>query len=365
MRVLHVSAGNLYGGIERILVEIASVDGGAGRHEFALSFEGRAADDLRTAGATVTVLGSARFSRPWSVWRARRRLASIVNAGRYQAVVCHAPWSYGLAAPVVPGAARVFWAHDASDGRHWTERRVQAERPCLAICNSQYTANALRRWLPGARLEVIYAPVAPAPATETIRRDVRREMGTVDATTVFVIASRFERWKGHLDLLRAAARLHGDWSVWIAGGPQRASEDAYARDIRDEIAHLAIDARVRLLGDRPDVRRVLRGADVHVQPNATPEPFGLAFVEALDAGLPVITTAGGGALEIVTAECGILVAPGDLDALTSALQRMIDDSALRLRLGAAGPARAAALCDPAAQLRRLDEALSAACGAAT
>ena len=87
-------------------------------------------------------------------------------------------------------------------------------------------------------------------------------------------------------------------------------------------------------------RRCWPSADIHCQPNTGPEPFGIAFVEALYAGLPVVTTRLGGALEIVNETCGVLVPPGDAGALAAALRRLIADPAERSRLGRAGPARA-------------------------
>jgi glycosyltransferase involved in cell wall biosynthesis len=77
------------------------------------------------------------------------------------------------------------------------------------------------------------------------------------------------------------------------------------------------------------------------------------------AGLPVVATALGGATEVVDASCGLLVPPGDAPALAAALRRMIEDPVERRRLGAAGPARAHALCDPGAQIGRLRELLRA------
>ncbi|HVA41545.1 MAG TPA: glycosyltransferase family 4 protein, partial [Candidatus Binataceae bacterium] len=92
--------------------------------------------------------------------------------------------------------------------------------------------------------------------------------------------------------------------------------------------------------------------------NTGPEPFGITFIEALYAGLPVVTTSIGGALEIVDGSCGILVEPDDPGALAGALCRLIEDRELRARLGAAGPGRAAALCDPRAQMAALARALT-------
>ncbi len=358
MRVLHVAAGNLYGGVERILEEIARH--GHPGHEFALSFGGRLSDSLRTCGATPHVLGPVRFSRPLSVWRARRRLSDVLDGTPYDLVLGHSPWAYAIAAPVAERkrVRRVLWAHDALDGRHWTERRVTVRPPDFVVCNSGYTARAVAGWLRGIRTEVVYPPVSPFVADSDTRRLVRRELGASESTVVILMASRLERWKGHADLIQAAASLRGDWTIWIAGGAQRPHESDYERELRRLAASLPCGDRIRFLGERTDVGRLLRAADVHCQPNTAPEPFGLAFIEALYAGVPVVTSDAGGAREVVTPECGILIAPGDRAALRAALQTLIDDPAARRTLGGAGPARAHALCDPAAQMAVLERAVA-------
>ncbi len=94
----------------------------------------------------------------------------------------------------------------------------------------------------------------------------------------------------------------------------------------------------------------MAAADVYCQPNTGPEPFGIAFVEALYAGLPVVTSGFGGAAEIVDGTCGMLTAPEDPAAVASALRELILDPSRRRALGAAGPLRAKMLCDPARQL---------------
>src|SRR5262249_23347422 len=111
------------------------------------------------------------------------------------------------------------------------------------------------------------------------------------------------------------------------------------------------------LGERTDMPRIFGAADVHCQPNTQPEPFGIAFVEALDAGLPVVTFDFGGASEIVTADCGVLLPPADRGSLAGALQRRVGSGELRARMQAAGPQRARALCDPDRQVARLEDAL--------
>lgn len=359
-RALHIAAGNLYGGIERILVEIAKARGGW-RHEFAVCFDGRLSHELDGAGVDRHLLGEARFSRPWSIWRARRRLASLCSSSRYRAIVCHAPWPYALAAPVIDRPP-VLWAHDASEGDHWTERRVARRAPRFVVCNSRYTESAVRSWLPATPGAVVYAPVSE-PASSVSRRDVRRAFGAADDVVIIAMASRFERWKGHAELLRAAAGLDRACEVWIAGIVQRPHEREYEEELRQLARQLGLSSRVRFLGDRVNVPDLFAAADIHCQPNSAPEPFGIAFVEALYARLPVVTSDAGGAREIVTPECGVLVPMGSPEALKSALLRLADDAELRRRLGAAGPARARQLCDPAARLSELESKLEQLSGA--
>ena len=84
---------------------------------------------------------------------------------------------------------------------------------------------------------------------------------------------------------------------------------------------------------------------MYCQPNVRPEPFGIVFVEALAAGLPVVTTRTGGAVEIVDHTCGLLLDGPDPAAVESALRRLIQDPALRRRLAYAAVQRAARFCD--------------------
>jgi glycosyltransferase involved in cell wall biosynthesis len=165
-----------------------------------------------------------------------------------------------------------------------------------------------------------------------------------------------ESLKGHTTLLRALARLRDrNWLCWQVGAAQRPHEQVYQDGLMRLAQELTIADRVKFLGHRSDVAQLLDAADIYCQPNLEPDAFGISFIEALGARLPVVTTALGGALEIVDQSCGALVRPNDPAALADALARLLDDAGERRRLGAAGPARARELCDPATVLRRLDD----------
>jgi glycosyltransferase involved in cell wall biosynthesis len=364
MRVLHVYSGNLFGGIETILLTIARHGAASASHEFALCFDERLARDLRTLGATVHLLCPVRASRPHTLRLARRRLAALLGERAFDTAVTHAPWSHALFAAVArrAGVPVAFWAHDAWRGRHWTERWARRVTPDLIVANSAFTLSTLREVLHGARRLVLHAPVDlhSSLRTNVDRAAVRAELSTAASGLVVVQASRMEAWKGHVTLLRALGAMRADpqWTAWIVGGAQRAAERAYEASLHRLAADLNIADRVRFVGERADVPRLLAAADICCQPNAAPEPFGVAFVEALAAGLPVVTSNIGGAADVVDESCGRLVAAGDVDGLRHTLASLMVDDDLRRRLADAGPARAAALCDPARQLGRLHDALS-------
>ena len=382
MRVLHACAGAMYGGLEAVVTTLWRVrDLAPGMQpSFASCFEGRLASDLRAAGAAVATYGPARFSRPWTILAARREFRRLLARDRPDVVVCHGAWTYALCGRGArrAGVPLVFWQHDllapgsvlGAGARGWLDRgswfdRVAARTPPdLVIANSRFTAATTPEMFPGVPIEVIHCPVEPPPVDdpEALRREVRRDLDAADGAVVIAMTCRLEAYKGHRMLLDALALLRDvpGWRAWVAGGVQREGDRAYFESLVAAAQASGIADRVRFLGQRSDVPRLLAAADVHCQPNVGPEPFGIAFVEAMYAGLPVVTTALGGALEVVTEEVGVLTPPGDAGTLAAALGGLIADPPRRARLGAAGPAQARALCDPSAQLGRLREVLDLA-----
>jgi glycosyltransferase involved in cell wall biosynthesis len=273
---------------------------------------------------------------------------------RPEVVVVHSSWPHTVFAPVVrrAGVRLVNFIHGQTNGRHWLERWASLTAPHFVLANSRFTAGSVRNVFPGTQVEVWHLPV-PRPALEgPARAEVRAEFGTPDGTVVILQASRLERWKGQAAHLSALAILRDipGWECWLAGGVQKAGESEFMAELLTTANRAGITDRVRFLGQRTDVPRLMAAADVFCQPNTGPEPFGIVFVEALYAGLPVITSGFGGATEIVDQTCGVLTAPGDPEAVAAVLQSLIQDPSRRRALGAAGPGRAESLCDPARQL---------------
>jgi len=138
--------------------------------------------------------------------------------------------------------------------------------------------------------------------------------------------------KGHEILLRALARVPGRaWRLTCAGSLTR--DPAAVERVHRVSAELGIADRVRLAGelDANSIADCYNTADVFVLATLQ-ETYGMAVAEALAHGLPVISTTTGAIPSLVGTEAGILVPPGDADALSAALIRVIDDADLRARL---------------------------------
>ncbi|HVA80776.1 MAG TPA: glycosyltransferase [Candidatus Binataceae bacterium] len=364
MRTLHIVAGRLYGGVESQLVTRAKFRSSCPEMEpeFALCFDGLLRERLLEQMVPVHMLGVVRARNPLQVIRARRRLYQVLRDRNIDVVAFEMPWALALFGPVArsAGVPLVFWMHGPATGRHWVERWAKFTRPDLAICNSKFTASTLPTLYPGMGAVVITYPVAP-PQSHPLREDrlaVRRELETPPDAIVIAQVCRMEPWKGHRLHLEALSRLRDlpGWICWIVGGAQRRDELRYEAELRAAARSFGIADRVRFVGERQDVSRLLHAADIYCQPNTGPEPFGIAVVEALHAGLPVVTSAMGGALEIIDPEVGFLTEPSP-DAVAAALKQLIEDGRMRAGLGAAGPARARQLADPDVQILRLKQVL--------
>src|SRR5262249_14001014 len=156
-------------------------------------------------------------------------------------------------------------------------------------------------------------------------------------TPCVLVAANLVRRKGVDVLLAAIAEIaaRSRCALWIAGeGPERAALSA-------EATRLGVADRVTFLGRRSDVPDLLEACDVFALPSRQ-EGLGVAALEAMARGRPVVASAVGGLAEIVAPEeTGYLVAPGDAPALGAAIERVLADRGLARRLGAAGAKRVA------------------------
>jgi glycosyltransferase involved in cell wall biosynthesis len=171
--------------------------------------------------------------------------------------------------------------------------------------------------------------------------------GSTSSASSFTVGmvGRVARWKGQDVFLDAFAQAfpNGDERARIVGAPLFGEDESrYLDELRGRVAARGLDDRVQFDGFVADVGAPLREIDVLVHASLTPEPFGLAVVEGMAAGLPVLAAGAGGPAEVITdGRDGLLYPPGDVTALAEKLRLLARDRDLRLRLGDAARARAA------------------------
>jgi glycosyltransferase involved in cell wall biosynthesis len=160
--------------------------------------------------------------------------------------------------------------------------------------------------------------------------------GPLGDPPVAVFTGRLVRKKGADVLLRAFARVRRELPearlVVVGDGPERRGLERLARA-------LGLGGAVTMCGrlSRDDAADRLEGAWVQVVPSRYQEPFGIVILEAMARGTVVVASRAGGIPEIVRdGETGLLVPPGDEEALAGALLAVLGDRALAERLGRAG-----------------------------
>jgi N-acetyl-alpha-D-glucosaminyl L-malate synthase BshA len=168
-------------------------------------------------------------------------------------------------------------------------------------------------------------------------RGAARAAGGARPTLVHV--SNFRPVKRVDDVVKIFARVRAQLPAaelrLVGDGPERPAIEALCRSA-------GVAADVRFLGETVDLPEVLRGSDVFLLPSET-ESFGLAALEAMSCGVPVVASDVGGLPEVVVhGETGFLVPLGDVAAMAAAALRVLTDAALASRLGRAARARAEA-----------------------
>ncbi len=252
---------------------------------------------------------------------------------------CLAPAGHAAARWVArrPSADRpafVVSAH-GPDMIHVASESAVGRRACVAALGAADLVMANSRWA-ARRCEEIAGRSLPvevvhlgADAPIAAVSDAASGNGRIRMVTVAHLVER----KRHEVVLRAIALLdparRPEYLV-IGDGPRRAGLERLA-------VELGVADRVRFLGQLPNPEAVARAAacDLFVMPGVE-EPFGVAFVEAMAAGLPAIGSRGEGGPEDIAAAGGgmVLVRPDDAGALAAELSRLSADRAELARLGA-------------------------------
>lgn len=355
MRILHVSRSAET--IRAFLIPTMEAQRRLGHEVYVCAQESPQADALRRAGFEVFTHRMPRNLNPWRAYEAIRNTRRVLVGKRIDAIVCHTSLGavVGRLAARWAGTRRViYFVHGLACGpaqglldwqvRFRVEQILGTWTDAIVVMND-YDERLSRR-TPLARSAAGVHRIASmgvdlnrfaSGAFPEIRVRVGRELGMGPDDKLVLCVARLIPEKGVAEFVAAATRIverRRDAFFLLAGvGPLF---DALTRSV----ARAGVGDRVRVLGWRNDVPDLMRAADVFVLPSYFMEGLPVSVIEAMACGKPVLSTHHKGCEDAVRdGETGYLVPVKDVPALVARMGPLLDDAALRERLGRAGRRR--------------------------
>ncbi len=293
-------------------------------------------DELEQAGIPVTLLGKRFKLDPLAL----ARLVEFLKSGRFDVVQTwiFAANTYGRVAARLAGVPIVITTEMAVDlwkgkSERWIDRRLA--RWCdRLVGNSNAVVDYYRTMgVPEDRLAMIYSGIASEDPPVIDPAAIRAEFGFAAESPLVLFAGRLADQKRVDDLLKALDLLQHvqpDLRTLIAGdGPLRLQLEETARLFN-------LEDRVRFLGHRDDVPRLMAAATLVVLPSAY-EGLPNLVLEAMRFGKPVVATSAPGTTEVVVdGQTGLLVPVANPQLLARAIRDVVRDPDLAQRLGTAG-----------------------------
>jgi glycosyltransferase involved in cell wall biosynthesis len=358
--VLYVQPTSEVGGSEVALSRlIANLDRNRYHAVVVLPREGDAEAALEKAGAEIRIvpmeqltasrnpLTQARYIARFAPASARMRsLAREVGAA-----VVHSNSLYALPASRTRGAAPLVWhIREIPSAPEVIRKRILStadRRAARLVCVSR----AVRAQFHSSRASVVHDGVdihAFSPKKSGAR--IRRELGIADNVPVVGWAGRLDPWKGATVFVRMAEAVRSRFpdAVFVLCGGELRTHRGYAAELRSWTER-RLNGGAKMTGwdyGPEDMPEVMAAFDILAHTPTAPEPFGLALIEAMASGKPVVAARAGGALDIVDdGVTGHLVEPGDVTGFTDAVGDLIRDQARRTAMGEAARRRCEARFD--------------------
>jgi|GEM_PF-635080 len=208
------------------------------------------------------------------------------------------------------------------------------------IAVSEYVRQSANRHLRVSldSIELVYNPIdidhlQAAPAKS--RAAVLRECGLPSDSFMLLNVARVSPQKGLLYALRALPSILERYPSAHLVSVGATTDPAWLEQLEREAKSLGVTEHFHVLGGRRDVIDFLRACDVFIFPSLY-EGLGIALIEAMAAGCACVASSAGPIPEVVSDEKdGILVPPGNPEAIAAAVCRLLDDESLRVRLGTA------------------------------
>lgn len=336
------------GGAEVLAARLARRLGEQCRFVFAcLEEAGTLAEELRQEGFLVEVMARKPGLDLGCAWRLgrflRRERVDVLHAHQYTPFFYAMLGRFPLARPRV-----LFTEHGRHQPDYPRRKRMVFNRVMLgrgdrvvAVGEAVRRALIVNEGIAGSRIEVVYNGIDAERFAGRAgdRAEVRRELGLGADDLAIIQVARLDYLKDHATAIRAVSRVVREVPsarlLLVGEGPEE-------RAIRAQVEQFGLQRSVQFLGLRKDVARLLQAADVFLLTSIS-EGIPLTIIEAMCAGLPVVSTDVGGTGEVVEdGRTGFLTKAGDDAAVAAAVLRLHVDRSLGGRLAEAGRRRAEA-----------------------
>jgi glycosyltransferase involved in cell wall biosynthesis len=322
-------------GAERLLVDVLRHRSAAYRFSVVcLDRGGELQREIEAMGISVTVLGRRSTYSPALLWRLvcwlRRERADVVHTHLFTAD------AYGRVAARLAGVRGVYsTVHSTNIWKGAIHRRIDwllawLSTKVIAVSAEVAQVLAERDGIPRSRITVVENGIDLQRLAGATGDGVHAEFGIPERVPLIGLVGRLHPAKGHADLIAALAQLAaqgiGAHCLLIGSGELRdeIAADVERRGLRD---------RVTFTGQRSDIPRLLAALDLLAMPSRW-EGLPMTLLEAMAMGKAIVATRVGGIPDVIMdGREGLLVPPGDVAALASALRRVITDAPLRRGLG--------------------------------
>ena len=238
----------------------------------------------------------------------------------------------------LPGVRVVYTYHILTENSTVQKicNRILSLRQDAVIANcSAGAARLVQNGVPKGKIRLVYNAVDPE-LWQNKSSTLRDELGVGDDTFLFLFAARLVEGKGHAWLLDSVKRLKERtgcrFLLVLAGeGPLRVQLEQKTRQ-------LELTDTVTFLGFRKDMANLYHGSDLTLCPSES-ETLSLLLLESLTCGTPALATNVGGIPDILSPEhdCGAMVSYGDIEALTDAMAKIMEDEETLKRWSANAP----------------------------
>ena len=208
----------------------------------------------------------------------------------------------------------------------WVEKQKFADPQTHFVAISEMVKAHMQEFyaVPNEKISLIYNGVDCErfqPASEQEKHEARKQLGVPQDKTIFSLVAHNFRLKGLQELVSAAAQLKKlapDFLIVVAGKGKK-------RRYEEKIANLGLAEHFMFLGSVSQPELVYQSSDVYLQPTWY-DPCSLVVLEAMAAGLPVITTSFNGAGELIEndVEGYVIKAPDDIVALVGAMKSLLN-----------------------------------------